>query len=379
MKSCLRALVAFGALCSAGTLQATEVAICTDSGRAVLELADEAAPQHVASFLRYVDMGYYSGTVFHRVQPGLFVQGGGLDRELRVRSTLPSVPNESSNGLHNTRGTVAAARTEDPDSARSQFFVNLADNTQLDPGRDPGYTVFARVTEGIEVFDAIGRLPTGGKGPFRAEVPMPLVAIKSIARIDEAALAALPPEGREAALKDAIAAAAAANNPADALKSIGTYRAICGTEDPEIALTEARMALALDDRRRAMFALDELMATTSEEDPAHVAALELSREAATDTAMTSQLLAVCAPPAVPALPDASSVSEAEMIASQRQVREFVAGGDAYLACLDRVINDEKRAAGLRNAAVEEYNRMVAAMEEIAAGFNEQIRIFKARG
>ena len=359
-------------------LQATEVAICTDSGRAVLELADEAAPQQVASFLRYVDMGYYSGTVFHRVQAGLFVQGGGLDRELRVRSTLPSVPNESSNGLHNTRGTVAAARTEDPDSARSQFFVNLADNTQLDPGRDPGYTVFARVTEGIEVFDAIGRLPTSGKGPFRAEVPTPLVAIKSIARVDEATLAALPAEGREAALKDAIAAAAAAGNAADALQSIGTYRALCGREDPEIALTEARMALALDDRRRAMFALDELMATTPEEDPAHVAALELSREAATDTAMTTQLLSVCAPPAVPALPDASSVSEAEMVASQRQVRDFVAGGDAYLACLDRVINDEKRAAGLRNAAVEEYNRMVAAMEEIAAGFNEQIRIFKAR-
>src|SRR5262245_12522222 len=102
MKSCLRALVAFGALCSAGVLQATEVAMCTDSGRAVLELADEAAPQHVASFLRYVDMGYYSGTVFHRVQSGLFVQGGGLDRELRVRATLPPVPNESSNGLRNT-------------------------------------------------------------------------------------------------------------------------------------------------------------------------------------------------------------------------------------------------------------------------------------
>jgi len=239
--------------------------------------------------------------------------------------------------------------------------------------------VFARVTEGIEVFEAIGQLPTGGKGPFRAEVPTPLVAIKSITRVDQAALAALPAEGREAALKDAIAVAAAAGNAADALKSIGTYRALCGTEDPEIALTEARMALALDDRRRAMFVLDELMATTDAEDPAHAAAMELYRQAATDDTMTSQLLSACAAPAVPALPDARSVSEAEMIASQRQVREFVAAGDAYLACLDRVINDEDRAASLRNAAVEEYNRMVASMEEIAAGFNEQIRIFKSRG
>ena len=90
MSFCLRALCAFGALCGAGTVSATEVAICTDTGRAVIELADEAAPQHVANFLRYVDMGYYAGTVFHRVQPKLFVQGGGLDRELHARSTLPA-------------------------------------------------------------------------------------------------------------------------------------------------------------------------------------------------------------------------------------------------------------------------------------------------
>ena len=380
MNLCLRAFGALGALCGAGALSATEVAICTDSGRAVLELADEAAPQHVANFLRYVDMGYYAGTVFHRVQPDIFVQGGGVDRELRARSTLPPVPSESNNGLHNTRGTVAAARTDDPNSARSQFFVNLTDNTeQLEGGRGPGYTVFAHVTEGIEVFEAIGRLPTGAAGPFRADVPMPLVAIKSIARLDAAALAALPPDGREATLKETIAAAAAAGDTTDALEAIGHYRALCGPEDPDVALTEARMALALDDRRRAMFVLEELMATTEPGEPAYAAAMELYREAATDGAMTSQLLAACAPPAVPALPDARSVSEAEMVASQRQVREFVAAGDAYLACLDRVINDEERAAGLRNAAVEEYNRMVAAMEAIAAGFNEQIRIFKARG
>jgi cyclophilin family peptidyl-prolyl cis-trans isomerase len=376
----LRALAALGALCGAGTMHATEVVVCTDNGRAVLELAVEAAPQHVANFLRYVDMGYYTGTVFHRVQSGLFVQGGGHDRGLRARSTLPPVPNESSNGLHNTRGTLAAARADDPDSARSQFFVNLADNTQqLDGKHDPGYTVFARVTEGMDVFDEIGGLPTGAAGPFPADVPTPLVAIKSIARLDAEALAALPAEGREAALKDSIVAAAAAGNAVDALRAIGHYRALCGADDPEIALTEARMALALDDRRRAMFALEEILATTDTQEPAHAAAMELSRAAATDSTMTSQLLAICAPTAVPALPDASSVSEAEMLAAQRQVREFVAAGEAYLACLARIIDDEKRSAGLRNAAVEEHNRMVAAMEEVAAGFNEQIRIFRARG
>lgn len=379
MTSCLRALAALGALCGSGMLSATEVAICTDNGRAVLELADEAAPQNVANFLRYVDMGFYSGTVFHRVQRGLFVQGGGFSRDLQRRTPLPPVKNESRNGLHNTRGAVAAARTDDADSAQSQFFVNLDDNTQELEGGRSGYTVFAQVTEGMNVFEAIGRLPTAAAGPFRADVPMPLVAIKSITRLDAAALAALPADGREAALKETILAAAAAGRTIDALDAIGQYRALCGADDPEISLTEARMTLALDDRRRAMFVLGELMATTDPGEPAYAAAMELYREAATDGAMSLQLVAACTPPAVPALPDADSVSEAEMVASQRQVREFVAAGDAYLACLDRVINDEKRAAGLRNAAVEEYNRMVAAMEEIAAGFNEQIRIFKARG
>ena len=292
-------------------LQATEVAVCTDNGRAVLELADEAAPQHVASFLRYVDMGYYSGTVFHRVQSGLFVQGGGLDRELRVRSTLPPVANESSNGLRNTRGSVAAARTEDPDSARSQFFVNLADNTQLDGGREPGYTVFAHVKEGIEVFEAIGRLPTGAAGPFPAEVPTPLVAIKSIARARRGGVGRATgrrPRGRAAKPKSPPRLPPAMRPTRCA--SIGQYRALCGADDPEIALTEARMALAGDDRRRALFALEELMATTDPAEPAHAAAMELYREAATDSTMTSELVAACAPPAVPALPDASRSAKA---------------------------------------------------------------------
>ena len=379
MNDRVRALAALLTTCAAVSVQATEVAVCTDRGRAVLELADEEAPQHVANFLRYVDMGFYSGTVFHRVQADFVVQGGGLDRELRARSTLPPVANESRNGLRNTRGTVAAARTGDPDSARSQFFVNLVDNTALDAGREPGYTVFGHVKEGMEVFDAIGRLPTGAAGPLPADVPAPLPAIKSIVRFDEAALAALPEDGREAALAAEIAAAAAAGNAGDALDLIGRYRALCSGDDSAIALAEARMALASDDRRRALFALEELLATTDETEPAHAAALELYRDAATDGSMTQELLTHCAPPAVPALPDARAVSMEEMVASQRQVREFVTAGEAYLACLSEIIDDEDKSGGLRNAAVDEHNRMVAALEETAAAFNEQIRIFRSRG
>lgn len=379
MKQRVRILAALVAACGAMSVEATEVAMCTDGGRVVIELADQEAPQHVANFLRYVDMGFYSGTVFHRVQAGRIVQGGGFDRELRMRSTLPPVANESRNGLRNERGTVAAARTEDPDSARAQFFVNLVDNAMLDAGREPGYTVFGRVNEGMEVLDAIGRLPTRAAGPLSADVPEPLPVIRSVVRLDEAALAAWPEEGREAVLAAEIAAAAAAGDAAEALRLIGHYRSLCAPADPEIALTEARMALAAGDRRRALFTLEELLATTDEGEPAHAAATELYREAATYPTMTAELLAACAPPAVPALPDARSVSRAEMIASQRQVREFVAAGEAYLACLAEIIDDDERSAALRNAAVDEHNRMVAAMEQIAAGFNEQIRIFESRG
>jgi peptidyl-prolyl cis-trans isomerase A (cyclophilin A) len=380
MNQGLRALPALSALLFAHALHATEVAVCTDRGRAVFELADDAAPLQVANFLRYVDMGYYSGTVFHRVVPEYIVQGGGFDRQLRIRSTLPPVANESSNGLRNTRGTVAAARIAEPDSARAQFFVNLADNTALDgSGREPGYTVFARVTEGLDLFDAISRLPTGAAGPLERDVPTPLVTVKSIARLDAAALAALPAEGREAGLRGEIAAAAAAANGPVALRLIDQYRAICGGDDPEIALTEARLALAAGERQRALFALDELLATSDTADPAHEAATELYAEALAEPAAVPQVVAGCAPPGAPPLPDATAATEDEMIAAQRQVQSFVAAAETHLACLAKVIDDEKRGAEERNAAVGEHNRMVAAMEEIAAAFNERIRIFRARG
>jgi cyclophilin family peptidyl-prolyl cis-trans isomerase len=379
MSELLRALYALGAVFAASGLHATEVAMCTDNGRAVLELADEAAPLNVANFLRYVDMGYYSGTVFHRVIPGFIVQGGGIDRELRVRPTLAPVANESSNGLENDRGTVAAARTDDPNSAQAQFFVNIGDNAQLDgSGREAGYTVFARVTEGLEVFEAIGQLPTGSAGPL-TDVPTPLVAIKSIVRLDAAGLAALPADGRETALKAEIETAAAAGNAADALRLIGQYRALCLPDEPELALTEARVALAADERQRALFVLDELMTTTDPSLPVHEAATALYAEATQQVAASPQTVAGCEPPAVPRLADANVATEDEMIASQRQVRAFVAAGEAHLACLAKVIDDEDREADDRNTAVGEHNRMVAAMEEIAAAFNEQIKIFKTRG
>jgi hypothetical protein len=240
--------------------------------------------------------------------------------------------------------------------------------------------VFARVKEGMAVFDEVGRLPTGAAGPFSGDVPTPLVAIESIARLDEAALAAFPVEGRELAIKNEIAAAAAAADAAATLRLVDHYRAICGGTDPEVTLTEARAALAAGDEPRALFALEELLATTDATHSAYAEAKALRDETlAEDAPAGPQVVSGCDAPATPALPDAATATEAEMISARRQVREFVAAGETYLACLAKIIDDQERAADERNTAVSEHNRMVAELEQIAAAFNERIRTFRARG
>ena len=159
------------------------VALETRLGRIVLELFPEKAPRTVENFLRYVQEGFYEGTVFHRVIPGFVVQGGGLTADLEPKPTHPPVRNEADNGLSNRRGTVAMARTMVVDSATSQFFVNLADNTFLDhrdkTPRGYGYAVFGRVVEGMDVVDAIARVKTGVMKGFR-NVPMEPVVIERV-------------------------------------------------------------------------------------------------------------------------------------------------------------------------------------------------------
>jgi cyclophilin family peptidyl-prolyl cis-trans isomerase len=374
-----RLLLVAAALAVSGVATATDVAVCTDQGRFVIELADHDAPKHVENFLRYVDMEYYSGTVIHRVVPGAVVQGGGLDRKLRGRPTLAPVPNESGNGLRNERGTVAAARGQDPNSATSQFFINVRDNLDLDDAAGRGYTVFGRVKQGIRVVDAIGHLPTGASAPLKAEVPIPLVVIHSIARLDQSALDALPEQGRDTALKQKIADASAAGDHATALRWIGLYRSTCGPIEPSIALAEARAALAQNDRRRAAFVLEEYFATVERGDATYDDALALYRNAVPESPQSAApSVADCTPPVAPEIPDGATASSGEMVAGQARVKEFVASGQAYIACVDRVADDKERETQQRNTAIVEHNRMVGEMERLAGDFNAQIRAFKAR-
>ncbi len=152
----------------------------TTLGSFVIELDAERAPLTAKHFLEIVRSGHYSGTIFHRVVAGFLAQGGGYDPKLQLKPAPATVFNESGNGLSNTRGTVGMARTGDPHSADAQFYVNLVDNTMLDPQPSRwGYTVFGRIVEGMTTVDEIGNVGTGGGGEFKEHVPLKPIVIEN--------------------------------------------------------------------------------------------------------------------------------------------------------------------------------------------------------
>lgn len=159
----------------------TRVTLNTTLGDIVIELYNTRAPLTVANFVGYVKSGHYEGTVFHRVIPGFMAQGGGFTPQLRKKTTLPPIPNEADNGLKNKRGTIAMARTNDPHSASSQFFINFSNNEMLDhsskTSRGWGYAVFGKVIKGMDVVDKMASIPTRGRGPFRSDVPSDTIEI----------------------------------------------------------------------------------------------------------------------------------------------------------------------------------------------------------
>ncbi|WP_341675173.1 peptidylprolyl isomerase [Niveibacterium sp. SC-1] len=157
----------------------------TSMGDIVLELYPAQAPKTVANFLAYVDAGFYDNTIFHRIIKGFVVQGGGFDGAMKEKTTRAPVENEAKNGLKNAAGTISMARTSDPHSATSQFFLNLRDNTSLDyPSFDNwGYAVFGKIVEGREVLAKMGEVPTGvSKG--MQDVPQTAVVLKKAQRLN---------------------------------------------------------------------------------------------------------------------------------------------------------------------------------------------------
>jgi len=164
-----------------------QVVMETSMGTVKIELFQDKAPISVRNFLSYVKEGYYDGLIFHRVIKNFMVQGGGLDVDMQTKKTKFAIKNEATNGLKNTRGTLAMARTSMVDSATSQFFINVVDNAFLDhTGKTPdrfGYAVFAQVIEGMDIVDAIREVKTGNKGGHQ-DVPVEPVFINSIKLVE---------------------------------------------------------------------------------------------------------------------------------------------------------------------------------------------------
>ena len=161
-----------------------QVQVVTSMGNFTIELNAERAPLTVAQFLKYVDQGFYSGTIFHRAIPNFVIQGGGYDAAYKLKGSPTKVVNESGNGLTNQRGSVGLARPPEPHAGDVQFYVNLNDNSALDPNQTRwGYAVFGKVVQGMEVADRISGVPTGAKGPFKEDAPVKPVVIERIERI----------------------------------------------------------------------------------------------------------------------------------------------------------------------------------------------------
>lgn len=188
-----RALLALGVAAAAGFSSGTTwaqdqakekpvVILDTSAGPITIELDPERAPITAANFLTYVDEGFYDGLIFHRVIPGFMIQGGGLDDKMheKRKGQHDSIRNESRNGLSNVKGSIAMARTSDPNSATNQFFINLVDNKNLDTFGG-GYAVFGKVIDGLKVVEAIGKVETSTRGAH-GDVPVTPVYIKSAKR-----------------------------------------------------------------------------------------------------------------------------------------------------------------------------------------------------
>lgn len=175
--------VAFGlaiAIASTNLLANTNLEMKTTAGTIEIELFNDKAPISAKNFESYVKAKFYNGTIFHRVIPGFMIQGGGMDANMVEKKNKSPIPNEANNGLKNERGTLSMARTNDPNSATSQFFINVGNNDSLNYSRsNPGYAVFGKVTKGMNIVDQIVRVPTGNYG-MHQNVPKQPVKILSV-------------------------------------------------------------------------------------------------------------------------------------------------------------------------------------------------------
>jgi len=360
---------------------AVDVRICTAEGPIELELDERNAPLHAANFARYVESGYYTGTVLHRVVAGSMVQGGSFGPTLERRRPGDPVRNESQNQLSNERGTIAASRGQDPDSATSQFFFNLADNTHLDASAGtPGYTVFGRVTSGLDVLDRIAALPTRRVGELN-DVPQPAVELESVTLLPRAAAFGLADDPEPEVLAANFDSALADGEPAGILAAVDALRRGCVTLDGNQHVAEAEGALALGAADRARYGLEQYLAGATTLDPMLARAQRLySGVPAEPSSDIDALLAGCDAPAAPSIPDGRTAELETLRAIEGEVRRFRQAGEMYLGCVTRLLDQGTLGELETIDATARHNAVVVEMTAVVARFNEAARAFKeARG
>lgn len=372
----LAALIAASGFAPA--VHAVDVRICTSRGIVEIELDDRNAPLHAANFARYVESGFYNGTVFHRVVPGSMVQGGGYDLALARRLPGNPVRNESAGALSNRRGTIAASRGEGPDSATSQFFFNLTDNSHLDaaPGA-PGYTVFGRVTAGLEVLDEIAALPSRRAGDLE-DVPVPLVELESVTTLERTAFFGQSVEDDPATLARQFAAARAAGDAEAVLAAVDALRGGCIALDPEQHVAEAEAALSLGRPDRARYGLEQYLARASTLDPELALAQRLyARLPQAEGSNIDARIAHCQRPAAPSVPGGQFAELATLEAVESAVRLFRQQSEAYLRCVTQLIDSGQLNDAEIIDATKRHNDLVVEMTAVATRFNQAVREFKA--
>jgi cyclophilin family peptidyl-prolyl cis-trans isomerase len=307
------------------------------------------------------------------------VQGGAYDVDPERRSPDEPVADESSNGLSNRRGTIAASRSEDSDSATSRFFFNLSDNTHLDATPDAaGYTVFGRVTAGLDVLDAIAALPTRHVGDL-SDVPVPLVEVQSVTRLPRTASFGLGAESDPASLRVAFEAARDSGDAAETLAAVDALRRNCIALDGQQHIADAEAAIELGRVDRARYGLEQYIAQATALDPLLPRAQRLlaGLPARPVPSRIDALVADCRRPAAPTIPDGRVADLSTMQAIESEVRRHRQLGESYLSCLTSLLDSGRLNEPETIEATRRHNQMVAELTAVATRFNTAARAFKA--
>lgn len=357
---------------------AVDVRLCTSEGAIVVELDERNAPLHAANFARYAEAGFYSGTVLHRVVNGTMVQGGGYDLALERRRPGDPVRNESGNRQSNRRGTIAASRGEDPDSATSQFFFNLSDNPHLDATASaPGYTVFGQVSSGLEVLDRIAALPTRRVGDLE-DVPVPLVELEAVTTLPRTALFGQSVEPDPATLESGLDAAIASGDATATLAAADALHRACIALDGAGRLAEAESAIALRRYDRARYGLEQYLARATALDPLLPRAQRLYASLPQpQTSNIDELIRHCQRPTAPAVPDGRTAELDSLRIIESEVMRYRQLGELYLNCVGRLLDGDSLNELETIDATDRYNAVVVEMTAVVSRFNSAAEAYRA--